>query len=164
MVTSEEVSEMAWQAMQLMRDAERTELWYVSNDSHLAPRAFDDKVHGNFVPRWGSTALLHLAIQARVVHLNPKRVELRDVSLMPLDHEIAERASESIVEALRSDDLDAAEYLLDGPGGPYVVMSVELESEDGARVVVERYGGFEVTEDEPIPALVSAARTLLSIS
>ncbi|MCD2498516.1 hypothetical protein [Microbacterium nymphoidis] len=136
----------------------------MSNDSHLAPRTFDDKAHGNFVPRWGSTALLHLAIQARAVHLDPMRVELRDVALMPMDHEIAEQASERIVEALRSGDLDAAEDLLDGPGGPYVVMSVELESADGARVVVERYGGFEVTEDEPIPAFVSAARTLLSIS
>ena len=155
---------MVWQAMQLVRDADRTKLWYVSNDSHLAPRAFDDKVHGRFVPRWGSVALLQLAVQARSVHLEPVRVELRDVALLPLPQEIAEAVNESVVEALQAGNVEEAQDLLEGPGGPYVVMSVELESDDGAQIVVERYGGFEVTEDEPIPALVTAAETLLSIS
>lgn len=156
--------------LQLLRDADRKEFWYVSNDSHLAPRAFDDKAGGkHFAPRWGSLALLQLAVQARAVHLEPRRVELRDVSRLPLAGEIAESANEAIVEALQAGDLDTAQSLLEGPGGPYVVLSVELESED-TQIVVERFGGFEVTErapvrtDEPLRALVSAASTLLSIS
>lgn len=157
--------------LQLLRDADRKEFWYVSNESHRAPRTFDDKAGGkHFAPRWGSLALLQLAVQARAVHLEPVRVELRDVSRLRLPDEIADSVNEAIVEALRAGELDTAQSLLEGPGGPYVVLSVELESEDGAQIVVERFGGFEVTErapvqtDEPLRALVSAASKLLSIS
>lgn len=157
--------------LQLLRDADRKEFWYVNNDSHRAPRTFDDMAGGkHFAPRWGSLALLQLAVQARAVHLEPQRVDLRDVSRLPLPSDLADARSEAIVDALKEDDLDAAQALLEGPGGPYVVLAVELESEDGAQIVVERFGGFEVTErqseqtDEPVQALLSAATRLLSIS
>lgn len=155
---------MTWQSWQLVRDANRTCVRHERNDYHLAPRTFDDKQRGVYVPRWGSVALLKLAVQAQAVDLEPVRVSLRDVSMLPLPSETADDANEAIVAALRASDLQAAQGLLDGPGGPYVVLSVELESLDGARVVVERFGGFEATEDEPIPALLRAAESILSIS
>lgn len=156
---------MAWSTQQLVRDASRQAMWAVPNAEHRPPRTFDDPEHGTFVPRWGTLALLKLAVQGRAVDLTPVRIVLRDVARMPLSPEVDEELNETLVDALRRGDLNRAQAVLqDGERAPYDVVEVHLVAEDGARLVVGRYGGFDITEDEPVDALLDAARSILSIS
>ena len=155
---------MAWLTRQLLRDADRTHVWDVPNDAHEAPRTFDDPSKGAFVPRWGSVALLTLAVQSRAVGLDPSDVALRDSSGLPLQEEDGNSARERVVAALREGDLHAALGHLEGPGGPYTVLDVELSAPDGARIQVGRFGWYEISKDQPATALLSAASDILSIS
>jgi hypothetical protein len=155
---------MAWATKQLIRDAARQSFWAVPNTEHRPARTFDDPQAGQFVPRWGSAALLKLAVQAQAVHLVPVRVDLRDVAKQPLSPEHEQLQSELLVSALRTGDLVAAQAHLHGERGPYAVVSVTLMADDGTEFAVGRYGTFDTSEDEPTDALVHAAESILSIS
>lgn len=155
---------MGWETKQLLRDAARTSFRAVANVDHRPSRAFDDPAEGTFAPRWGTSALLKLAVQAQAVHLVPTGVELRDVGRHPLPPELQEQRSELLVAALLSEDLEGAQRLLQGERGPYEVVTVTLLSDDGAEVAVGRFGRFDASQEEPVEALVHAAESILSIS
>lgn len=155
---------MPWAAKQLLRDADRRDVWVVPNAEHRASRSFDDPEHGTYVPRWGSLALLRVAVQAQAVGLHAIDVILRDVAGMPLEQVLIETCVEDVLAAVHAGDLDSAQTALLADRGPYTVEAVELRSSEGARVVVSRYGGFDETNEEPERALLAAAKSLLHIS
>ena len=153
-----------WNTLQLMRDANKRTVWAVPNADHLPPRSFDEPASGHYVPRWGTVALLKLAAQAKHVGLTVTDVTFRDTAQLPLLPEEAEHLSEEMVAALRAEDFDWAQRLLEGDRGPYTVVGVHLLAEDGGRFVVGRFGGVEVSDDEPVSPLVAAAESILNLS
>lgn len=155
---------MAWLTQQLVRDAARSHFRAVDNKGNLPSFDFEEPDRDEYVPRWGTVALLRLGAVAREVGLTPMEVVIRDKAKQPLPDELEEQQSERIVDALRDGDLQRAHDLLEGERGPYVVMSLTLMDVAGARWRVGRFGGFDVSSDGTAEPLVKVADAILSIS
>jgi hypothetical protein len=155
---------MAWLTQQLVRDAARSRFWAVDNRAHLPSFDFEEPDRDEYVPRWGTVALLRLGSVAREVGLTPMEVVIRDRAKLPLPDDLEEEQSERIVDALRDGDLQRAHDLLEGERGPYMVMSLTLMDAAGVRWRVGRFGGFDVSSDGTADPLLKVADSILSIS
>ena len=127
-------------SQQLVVDLRSARVEAVENPSGLAPTNFDRPEDGQIVPRLGSASLLRLAAAARPLGYEVVSVELRDRSMKVLPIEQDEQLRESVVEALRSNDLDTVKELLRGDRGPYTVVSVGLVDLEDRDVEIGRLG------------------------
>jgi hypothetical protein len=148
-------------SVQIVRDARGRKVWAEDNPNHYDPLVFDNVKSGDFVPRWGSAALIRLGIQAEEMGLTVSNVTLfkSDVNVSPAETD--ERARDRVVTAIRSGN---AQDALDVESSSYFLRSVNLLASDGTGFRVGGIGAVEVVGEGSVKPLLDVARSIINIT